>query len=83
MVGRGESPKDIRDNLINTASNPDDDPLLGAGIVQADAAVQRSTRFEAPLNVLFVLLILGGVTFAIVAGNVIATRRFVAHGEGR
>jgi len=67
MVGRGESPRDIRDNLINTASNPDNDPLLGAGIVQADAAVQRSTRFEAPLNVIFVLLIVGGIAFAVVA----------------
>ena len=36
------SPAQIRDRIIDTASNPDGDPLLGAGIVQADRAVPTS-----------------------------------------
>ena len=67
MVGRGDSPRGIRDNLIDTAFNPTNDSLLGAGIVQADTAVQRSTRFEASLGILIVLLILGGVASGVVA----------------
>lgn len=40
MVASGDrSPAQIRDRLIDTAANPSNDPLLGAGIVQADKAV--------------------------------------------
>ena len=40
MVGAGmRSPNQIWDRLTDTASNPTNDPLLGAGIVQADRAV--------------------------------------------
>ena len=58
LVGAGErSSDDVRDTLISTASNPEDDPLLGAGIVQADSAVNRS--FTS--GVLFILLMAGVV----------------------
>ncbi|VAV99247.1 hypothetical protein MNBD_ACTINO01-1356 [hydrothermal vent metagenome] len=67
MVGRGQSPSEIRDALIQTAINPAGDPLLGAGIVQADAAVKESTRLVSPLAFALVLLIVGGLAVAVVA----------------
>ncbi len=40
LVASGvQSPERIRDTLVSTASNPDNDPLLGAGIVRADRAL--------------------------------------------
>jgi subtilisin family serine protease len=42
---RGDSPTEIIDTLIETAQNPNDDPRLGAGIVNADRAVGKSDRF--------------------------------------
>lgn len=41
MIDSGiRSPGEVRDRLIDTASNPNNDPLLGAGLVQADRAVR-------------------------------------------
>jgi serine protease len=41
---RGDDPNTIFELLIETSSNPNGDPRLGAGIVNADAAVVRSDR---------------------------------------
>lgn len=55
MVASGDrSLERIQDRLINTASNPDNDPLLGAGIVNAQAAVARGIQ---PLIWLLVLVV--------------------------
>lgn len=43
MVGRGQLPSEIREDLIRTAINPTGDPLLGAGSVQ----VGRGSREQA------------------------------------
>jgi len=67
MVASGErSPDRIMSTIAQTASNPTDDPLLGAGIVQAKAALERGLSY----NVLLVLIL--AVAFA---GVFIAMRR--------
>ena len=54
VIASGErSPDRVMSAIFRTASNPEGDPLLGAGIVKADAAVERGLGF----NVLFVLLL--------------------------
>lgn len=63
MVSSGDrSPDQIRDRLISTASNPSDDPLLGAGIVQADRAVSRGFN---PGVLLAILVGVGLVVFVV------------------
>lgn len=60
MIDSGvRSPDQIRDRLVDTASNPDNDPLLGAGIVQADDAVRGGfgTRDIVILVVVAVVLV--------------------------
>ena len=64
LVGFGESPEDIRELIAATAENPNNDPLLGAGIVQADAAVEeKSQRSAGRWFLLLALLGLGAVAF--------------------
>jgi hypothetical protein len=59
MVGAGlRSPNQIWDRLTDTASNPTNDPLLGAGIVQADKAV--------PTTLLRQLLTVAGIALVVV-----------------
>jgi subtilisin family serine protease len=42
---RGDDPNEIFETLIETSENPSGDLRLGAGIVDADAAVEISDRF--------------------------------------
>ena len=58
MVG-DTSPQKIREIIAATASNPDDDPLLGAGIVRADRAVDQSSNRN--VLVLVVIVAVGGL----------------------
>ena len=44
LIGIGNTPADVREIITDTASNPTSDPLLGAGIVQANAATESSQR---------------------------------------
>ncbi len=58
MVGSGlRSPAQVRDRLADTAPNPNDDPLLGAGMIQADRAVP----ITGVNQLLWVVLIVGAV----------------------
>jgi subtilisin family serine protease len=48
LLAQGLSADEVRQVLILTAANPDDDPRLGAGIVDADAAVTEATALHPP-----------------------------------
>ena len=68
MVDAGvRSPAQIRDRLADTADNPDNDPLLGAGIVQANRAV--------PFAGLNQLLVVAGVALLVLLGVRMVTSR--------
>lgn len=54
MASGDRSVERIQDRLVSTASNSDNDPLLGAGIVNAQAAVARGFQ---PLMLLAVLIL--------------------------
>jgi len=65
MVASGERSADrIMSTIVNTASNPSGDPLLGAGIVQAGDAVERGLGFNA-LVILILASVFAAVFFAI------------------
>ena len=67
LVATGvQSPAQVRDRLVDTASNPDNDPTLGAGIVQADRAVPAVNR---------TLLIVGIVVVVILVVMFVVRRR--------
>ncbi len=67
MVDRSVSPEDIRNAITETALNERDDPLLGAGVVQADLAVEQATQFEDPINWFIVLFVIGLIGVSIIA----------------
>ncbi|MCB1004161.1 MAG: S8 family serine peptidase [Acidimicrobiales bacterium] len=51
LLAQGLSADEARDVLVTTARNPGDDPRLGAGVVDADAAVtEASLRHPLPLD---------------------------------
>ena len=60
------SPAQIRDRLADTASNPEADPTLGAGVVQADRAVPAVNR---------TLLIVGIVVVVLLVATMASRRR--------
>lgn len=63
MVGAGmRSPEQIWDRLIDTATNPTNDPTLGAGIVQADDAVPATALRQLLIVVAIVAVVLLGVS---------------------
>ncbi|HEX5166988.1 MAG TPA: S8 family serine peptidase [Thermomicrobiales bacterium] len=59
---RGDDPNTIRQILLDTSENPSGDPRLGAGIVNAEAAVVRSDR-----NLWLIALAGTGIIIGIVA----------------
>lgn len=46
LLAQGLSAEETRDVLVTTASNPDHDPRLGAGLVDADAAVTAAAALH-------------------------------------
>lgn len=67
LVGAGETPKEIRQLIGDTAYNPSEDPLLGAGIVQADRATERQAQGDVALLGILALLVVAGAAVALVA----------------
>lgn len=64
LVGAGvRSPAQIRDRLVDTASNPDNDPLLGAGIVQADRAVPSIPRTLLIVGIVVAVVLIASLAF--------------------
>lgn len=59
LVRAGESPEDIYDLLVETAVNPDGNPLLGAGIIQADDATDQSQTRTVVLWSIVVIIVVG------------------------
>ena len=60
LVGIGNTPADVREIITDTASNPTNDPLLGAGIVQADAATESSQRQTFAFWFILAAIVIGG-----------------------
>lgn len=51
LLAQGLNADEVREVLVTTARNPDDDPRLGAGVVDADAAVtEGAERHPAALT---------------------------------
>jgi serine protease len=71
---RGDDPNTIFEILIETSDNPNDDPRLGAGIVNAEAAVVRSDRN---------LWLIGLIGALILAAVVTVVWRFVRRARRR
>lgn len=67
LVGAGRSPEEIREIITDTASNPTNDPLLGAGIVQADAATEETHQRTRAFWLIVILVVVGGGAAAIIA----------------
>lgn len=68
LVDRFESPEEIRSVITETAVNADGDPLLGAGVVRADLAVdqQRGGGLLSYLVIAAAVVLGGGAVVAIV-----------------
>ncbi len=55
---RGESPEAIRNFILDSAENPNNDPRLGAGIVNAQEAVSRSDGSNGQLIAAIFMLVI-------------------------
>ncbi|MGI9666200.1 MAG: S8 family serine peptidase [Acidimicrobiia bacterium] len=60
LVSTTNTPKDIREIITETASNPTSDPLLGAGIVQAGEATEEAQQETFGFWLILAILVIGG-----------------------